>query len=211
NADLGLGRYVKLSAGARFDYFSTFGSSINPRLAIITRPYQGGTTKLLAGKAFRAPSPYELYNQGLIQLANPNLKPEEVYSGELEHSHRFSPTIVGLASVYANYVTNLIVSRGAGSEADPQQLVNASSPALAAGAEAELRREWRDGWMFAVVYALQRTQYLDDDENRRKVPNSPTHLGSVRGAAPIVRRRHLGSSALGRGRKAGRQLRARPL
>ncbi|HEU4407150.1 MAG TPA: TonB-dependent receptor [Polyangiaceae bacterium] len=188
NADLGLGRSLKLSAGARFDYFSTFGSSVNPRAALIIRPYAGGTTKLLAGKAFRAPSPYELYNEGAVQVSNTDLRPEQVYSGEVEHSHRFSQAVVGLASVYANYVTDLIVSRDAGLGDGRQTLDNSSSPALSTGAELELRRDWRDGWMVAFAYALQRTQYLDDDGERRRVPNSPAHLGSARGAVPIVRR-----------------------
>ncbi|HEY3592512.1 MAG TPA: TonB-dependent receptor, partial [Polyangiaceae bacterium] len=59
-ADLPLARNVRLSAGSRLDHYSTFGSSNNPRVGLIVRPYDGGNLKILAGKAFRAPSVYEL-------------------------------------------------------------------------------------------------------------------------------------------------------
>ena len=149
NADVGLGRYVKLGAGARFDYFSTFGSSINPRAALITRALPGRHHQAARRQGLPRPQPYELY-YGRRAGRQRDLKPEQVYSGELEHSHRFTPTVVGLASVYANYVTDLVISRDAGL-GDDRQLANSSSPALATGAELELRREWRDGWMFAVA------------------------------------------------------------
>jgi len=35
---------LKVSAGARFDSYSTFGSSLNPRIAVILKPYEGGNS-----------------------------------------------------------------------------------------------------------------------------------------------------------------------
>jgi outer membrane receptor for ferrienterochelin and colicin len=108
-ADLPLAEPVRLSAGARLDHYSTFGSSINPRLALIVHPYDGGNLKFMAGKAFRAPSIYELsYNDGgNTQIASPNLKPESIYSGEVEFSHRFSPTVAATVTAYGNVVDGL--------------------------------------------------------------------------------------------------------
>ncbi|HEX7669701.1 MAG TPA: TonB-dependent receptor, partial [Polyangiaceae bacterium] len=136
---------VRLSGGVRLDGYSTFGSSLNPRAAAILRPYQGGNLKILGGKAFRAPSTYELYynDGGTTQIQSPDLRPESIYSFEIEHSHRFSPTVTGLASVYGNYITNLVQARGAGVASDPLHYVNAEFPLLAAGVEVGVRREWR--------------------------------------------------------------------
>ena len=39
---------------ARLDAYSTFGTSLNPRVAAIIKPYDGGNLKIMAGKAFRA-------------------------------------------------------------------------------------------------------------------------------------------------------------
>jgi outer membrane receptor protein involved in Fe transport len=61
------------------------------------------------------------------------------------------------------------------------------------GAELELRREWREGWMVAGNYGLQRSEYVDpapedDLQAGAHVPNSPVHLAAIKGAAPIIGR-----------------------
>lgn len=59
---------------------------------------------------------------------------------------------------------------------------------LVLGGEVELRRDWREGWMVAAQYSLSRARYVKNDADLRKVPNSPTHLASVKGAVPIIGR-----------------------
>ena len=109
-ADITPTRAVKLSIGGRYDDYSTFGGSFNPRVAVILKPYEGGNVKIMFGKAFRAPSIYELFYQqpGLQDAGGLNLHPESMYSAEIEYSHRFTPTVVGLVSVYENVITDLI-------------------------------------------------------------------------------------------------------
>jgi outer membrane cobalamin receptor len=192
---------LALSAGARLDSYSTFGSSINPRAAVILRPYARGNTKLMGGKAFRAPSVYELfYNDGgATQIASPELEPESVYSAELEHTHRFSTAVSATAAVYANYVTNLIVARGSGSSVDPIHYQNSGVPLASVGGELELRRDWRQGWMLAGSYGYARPLYLasaglnalvrlERDPDSRSVANAPAHLAAIKGAVPILSR-----------------------
>jgi outer membrane receptor protein involved in Fe transport len=174
---------------------------VNPRVAVLIRPYENGNLKLIGGKAFRAPSIYELYynDGGTTQIASPDLQPESIYSGEVEFTHRFSPTVTGTLAAFANYVTNLIDAAGAGDDTDPIHYVNTSTPVLSAGGEAEIRRDWRQGWMLGANYSYQRSTYLagdsvDDlvnvrsDPTRRRVANSPEHLASVKGAVPILGR-----------------------
>jgi outer membrane receptor for ferrienterochelin and colicin len=198
-ADADVSRRVRLSGGARLDGYSTFGTSLNPRAAVIVRPYDGGNTKILGGKAFRAPSIYELYynDGGYTQVASPKLRPESIYSLEVEHSHAFSPTVTGLVAVYANYVRQLIVSRGGGSEDDPIHYVNSPSPLLSLGAEVGVKREWRQGWMLGATYGYQHSKYLASESasdllslkknpETREVENSPAHLASIKAAAPLL-------------------------
>jgi outer membrane receptor for ferrienterochelin and colicin len=207
-ADIRMGNAVRLNGGARLDHYSTFGSSLNPRIALIIHPYEGGNLKIMAGKAFRAPSTYELtYNDGgNTQVASPNLKPESIYSGEIEYSHRFSATVAATWTVYGNVVDGLIVSRG-GTEADPATMTpavplyyaNSTAPIVTFGGEVELRRDWRQGWMLAASYAAQHSRYVpstsasdlfgsSDNPGFRHVPNAPEHLASLKGAAPILSR-----------------------
>lgn len=194
---------LKLSAGARFDAYTTFGSSLNPRLAVIVKPYEGGNLKVLGGKAFRAPSIYELYNvAGGGQRATDSLDPENMYSGEIEFSHRFARGLTGLVSAYGNYITNLIALRDL-PDATPTNpsyaYQNTSVPVGTLGAELEVRREWREGWSLGVSYSFQKSRYLADTgvgglvafeqaPGLREVPNAPNHLASLKGGVPILSR-----------------------
>lgn len=181
-------RGVKISAGARFDYYSNVTTdplgATNPRLALIFDTWKGGKIKLLGGKAFRSPSVYELHSSAADRLPAADLKPEQVVSGELEISHRFSPTVVALASGYSNYVSNLIELKDAGAGL---RYENSAAPVLVVGGEAELRRDFLQGFMASATMSVQKAQYLDAPDLRR-VPNSPYVLGSLKGAAPIVGR-----------------------
>lgn len=200
-ADVAISDRARVSAGARLDAYSTFGTSLNPRGAVIVRPYDNGNLKILAGKAFRAPSVYELfYNDGgFTQIASPELKPETVYSGEIEHTHRFSPRVSGTLTAYGNYVRDLIVSGGSGVETDPLFYENSDAPLTTLGFETGFRRDWRHGWMLGVTYGFTYARFLASnsfgdlislkkDPEHRNVANAPMHLASLKGAVPIISR-----------------------
>jgi outer membrane receptor protein involved in Fe transport len=203
---------LRISAGVRFDAYGTsprecgttcsgtFGSSWNPRTAAVIKPYEAGTSKLVLGKAFRAPSTYELfYNDGTTQEASPELGPEEVWALDLEHLHRFSKAWQGGVSFYLTRTTGIIVGEGEATEADPLHYVNSTAPLATTGAELRLRREWAQGWMFEVSYSLQLAAYLSSEDLGalltfdksplyRDVANVPGHMAAVKGAVPILRK-----------------------
>jgi outer membrane receptor for ferrienterochelin and colicin len=200
-ADVEASEKARLSLGMRLDAYSTFGTSLNPRATFIVRPYERGNTKILAGKAFRAPSTYELYynDGGITQVSSPDLSPESIYSFEIEHSHRFNSTWSGLLAVYANDITNLIVTRGDGSDTAPLHYVNAASPLVSVGGDVGFRREWRQGFMLQASGGVQMTRFvasgsagdllrLKRDGTIRDVSNSPTLQAALKAAAPVVPR-----------------------
>lgn len=80
-----------LTAGVRQDHYSDFGSTTNPRVAVVWDASLDVTVKLLAGRAFRAPSFSEEYsiNNPVIQ-GNPYLKPERIGTAELAVSWQAS-------------------------------------------------------------------------------------------------------------------------
>lgn len=70
---------ILVSLGARYDHYSDFGSTTNPRLSLLYKIMPTLSFKLFAGSAFRAPSFVELYAQNNpVSLGNPNLGPEGV-------------------------------------------------------------------------------------------------------------------------------------
>ena len=157
----------------------------NPRLAILVDTWKGGKIKLLGGKAFRSPSVYELHSSDSDRLPAADLKPEQVVSGELEVSQRITPSVLALVAGYTNYVTNLIELKDVGG--GNLRYENSSAPVIVFGGEAELRREFRQGFMASATVSVQKALYLDAPD-LREVPNSPYVLGSMKGAAPIVGR-----------------------
>lgn len=77
----------ELTAGLRYDDYSDFGSTVNPRLALVWSSSLQSTTKFLFGRAFRAPSVAELFVvNNPVSLGNPNLAPETIDTFELGYS-----------------------------------------------------------------------------------------------------------------------------
>lgn len=67
----------------RYDHYSDFGDTVNPRAGLVWSFLENADLKLLYGQAFRAPNFQELYNiNNPAQLGNPNLKPERIQTYE---------------------------------------------------------------------------------------------------------------------------------
>jgi outer membrane receptor protein involved in Fe transport len=197
--DATLGKRAKVSVGGRADHYTTFGTSLSPRVGLVVTPYEGGNTKLTAGRAFRAPSIYELYynDNRRTQIASPNLSPETIVSAEVEHSHRITSTIVLTAAAYVNYVRGLIDTEGAGNPVDPLQFLSTRNPLTTMGGELGIRRDFRGGWMLSAHYGYTHAEMLADgrlstflklerEPGFRHVANTPTHAATFKGIAPFL-------------------------
>jgi outer membrane receptor protein involved in Fe transport len=185
--------WFRFSAGTRLDIYSNLGAIVVPRLALIFKPASGSTLKVMGGRAFRAPSIYErFYTDGSTQVAGEDAKrgltlgPETIYQGEVEFSQRFKEDWVALVAAQVSYVQGIINTIPDGKIPDVVRYANSPSPALSAGGEVELRREWRQGWMVSGTYGYQRTQYLDSANPNPRLVNAPEHLASIRGVIPLV-------------------------
>lgn len=77
-----LARNWSLTAGVRNDNFSDFGSTTNPRLALVWDAAYDLTAKLMFGQAFRAPSFNEQYGVNPTGDGNPDIKPEHIKTME---------------------------------------------------------------------------------------------------------------------------------
>jgi iron complex outermembrane receptor protein len=76
--------FWELTAGFRYDFYSDFGSSTNPRFALVWKPKEKSSIKLMYGTAFRAPNFLELYDRNnYVDFGNINLNAEEVETIEL--------------------------------------------------------------------------------------------------------------------------------
>ena len=98
----------ELTAGARYDQYSDFGGTLNPRLALVWQSTDRLTTKLMYGQAFRAPSYLELYSLTAATVPNANLKPEQSQTWDLSLSYLAAKNLTLGLSVYRLEQTDLI-------------------------------------------------------------------------------------------------------
>ncbi|OUS09187.1 hypothetical protein A9Q90_04230 [Gammaproteobacteria bacterium 54_18_T64] len=79
----------ELTTGIRYDHYSDFGDTTNPRVALVWSARHNLTVKALYGEAFRAPSFAETGGQANpVALGNSNLKPETLKSYELAFNYK---------------------------------------------------------------------------------------------------------------------------
>jgi iron complex outermembrane receptor protein len=98
-----------LTAGVRHDRYSDFGSTTNPRLALVWEAAYNVTTKLLYGTAFRAPAFTELYAiNNPVVIGNPNLDPERIRTTEVAVMWQPAPTLRLGANLFHYEIRDLI-------------------------------------------------------------------------------------------------------
>jgi len=96
---------LRLTAGVRYDDYSDFGSSVNPRVGLTWEFVKGYDLKLLYGTAFRAPSFSELYNLG---TGDPGLDPEEVDTYQVSLGAEITPSLSSRVTWFRNSVKDHI-------------------------------------------------------------------------------------------------------
>jgi outer membrane receptor for ferrienterochelin and colicins len=104
-----LARRWTLTAGLRYDHYSDFGGTLNPRLALVWETRYDLTTKLLYGRAFRPPTFQELYVQNNpATIGNANLDPESIQSLELAFDYQPLPRLRTIVNLFAYQADDLI-------------------------------------------------------------------------------------------------------
>jgi outer membrane receptor protein involved in Fe transport len=195
-ADIKPQPWISFSGGVRVDVYTTFGPIAVPRAAVIVKPARGGVLKLMGGRAFRAPSVYELQysDGGLSQVPAGDLGPESIYSGELEYSQRFLKNWIALGAVHAGGALGIINTTPLADGSGLIRYENSDVPVLLSGADAEIRHDFRQGFMVSASYGYQLTRYVDPNIANKRLINAPEHLASLRAVVPMVR--ELASAAL---------------
>jgi len=170
-----------LSAGLRYDHYSTFGGTLNPRVALIYSPVESTAVKLLYGQAFRAPDDFELYYDAVGFQANPALRPETIKTTELVFERYFGKYTSLSASGFYNEIGSLIsqtTNPGSG-------LIHFSNTedVHGRGLNFQLSEKRPSGWEGRLSYTVQESRsQLDNDT----LSNSPRHLAKINVIAPLL-------------------------
>ena len=179
-----------LNLGLRYDHYSTFGGTTNPRAALIYNPWEKTTFKLLYGQSFRAPNLFELFYDAPGNEANPSLRPETVKTMELvwEESlaNHFRMTVSGFY-----YPIHSLISE----QVDPANgnafFTNAGSLDLR-GLDFALWRGLPGGLEGTVSYSFQDVT----SPSTGTITNSPKHLVQASLSVPVIKQKVFASMDL---------------
>ena len=161
-----------LTTGLRYDYYSDFGSTVNPRAALIWDINPELTGKILYGQAYRAPSFLEQYQQNSpLFTGNSSLKPETIETTELAFDYRPTQNLRTALNLFHYNIKDLIsgefITRN-------NTALTASNTKGQSGYGSELEWDWRflPDWNLRGNYAWQ---YAINEETQRRVSNVPEH------------------------------------
>jgi iron complex outermembrane receptor protein len=164
-----------LTAGIRYDHYSDFGNTVNPRLALVWQARHNLTGKLLYGRAFRAPSFSELFLiNNPANLGNPNLKPENINTLELALKYQPTSNLDTALSLFAYRINDLIrfVPEPGGTS------LRAQNTGSQTGYGLEIEADWRIAHKLRLSghYAFQRSSNEDADSESAIAPHHQGYL-----------------------------------
>ncbi|HEY8218869.1 MAG TPA: TonB-dependent receptor [Methylobacter sp.] len=166
---------VRMTLGARYDRYSDFGGTFNPRMGFNWEFIKNYSLKFSYGTAYRAPSFGEL---GLVNnpvlLGNPTLKPEEVKTFE---TGIIAHPVVGLTTqaIYYHSAINQIISPVPG-QATILRYDNSGS-VIAEGVELEARYDFDGNLQGSYVSANHVLQHsIQLGHQLADVPRHRTNL-----------------------------------
>ncbi len=164
---------LRLTVGARYDHYSDFGGSFNPRAGLVWEFIEGYDLKLLYGRAFRAPSFYELYSQNNPALVgNPDLDPETVDTYEIsfgaEITDALSSRITGFRNEIKDSVDRDVI--------EGKRVFRNKDKIRSQGVEAEVRYDFGKGTYLEANYTYQDVENVNTKERPWDVVK---HTGNI--------------------------------
>ena len=158
-----------LTAGLRYDHYSDFGDTLNPRLALVWQTSYRLTSKLLYGHSFRAPSFAEQFNiNNPVALGNPDLDPEIIDTYEMAFSYTATDNLKLSMNLFYYQMKDII-------RFNPTT-ANNTGKQTGHGLEAEINWKATDKWSVYANYAYQSSEDKDTDSEVADVPQQQIYL-----------------------------------
>ena len=159
----------QLIAGIRYDSYSDFGDTTNPRLALVWESHPTLTTKLLYGSAFRAPSFAELgFKNNPSALGDPTLSPEKIDTYELVFNYQPKAILQSTLTVFC-YRAQDLIEYVFNADIGGNQAANTRNQE-GYGLEWEVNWEINPQWRIHSSYAWQHSQ---DSQTGDPIANAP--------------------------------------
>ncbi|MDM8545717.1 TonB-dependent receptor [Candidatus Venteria ishoeyi] len=138
---------LNTTLGVRYDYYSDFGGTLNPRLALIYQARPKHYLKLMYGEAFRAPSIRQI---AAFNAGNPKLEAEQVRTTELAWLFDNKNLQTSVNYFYSRY-SQLIDTRLINNLGD-RRFINLQDTLINTGLEFSMAAQWNNGWSLRATY-----------------------------------------------------------
>jgi len=166
---------VTLILGGRYDYYSSTGGTFNPRVGLLYSFLDDNTIKLLYGRAFNAPTDYNLVtDQGLASVS-----PEALATWEAVYELEVAPVTLSLSG-FQTTVSGLITGTYINSGLNYVYLNQGN--AQTRGVDLNVKGEWR-GIRARLGGEYQDTQDTGTDQD---LVNSPHDTGHAELSVPVL-------------------------
>ena len=160
-----------LTTGLRYDHYSDFGSTWNPRAALVWDIDPQLTAKLLYGQAYRAPSFLEQYQKNSpLFIGSWTLQPETIATTEIAFDYRPSKNLRTAINLYHYEITDLIGT----TDGEQNSVLSAANTPGQDGFGSELEWDWKfhPDWNLRGNYAWQ---FARDEATHVRISNVPEH------------------------------------
>lgn len=177
---------LHVTGGARFDHYSDFGGSLNPRLTFVFHPWTKWFLKGMYGRAFRAPTFFETHQSDFTSIGgnrlseNPDLKPETIETFEMQSIFTPDERLSVSVNVFYNDIQHVIrpVTVGPGGVPTQTRWENSGSRdwlGVEVGARFSVRKH------FSLFANYSYTQTADEKSGNAEEPvyGIPTHALNV--------------------------------
>jgi len=173
-----------LYLGGRADDSKNHALELTPRVALIYQPSETSAVKLLYGRSFRNPTPFEqFYGEGVSQIPNPGLGPERMETFEAAIEKHLGKRFELQANIYHYRITDLIQ---AVLLRDTLQQYQNTEPVQANGLEMEAQANLGSGFKMTGSLSVEKVSASLDDVVH---VNSPARVGKLLLDSPVWRSR----------------------
>ena len=178
---LDLARWLAMSASARLDHHSRYGTFLSPRLSVLARVGPDWVVRGSAGTGYFAPTPFmeETEVIGLSPLLPvTSLDAERAWSGSLDVGGELGPLELNV-TLFGSAIDRSVGLRQLLDGSQRVELVNVAGPTRTLGTEAFLR--WSHPPFFVTgSYTYVHASEVDPEAgDRRAVPLTPAHQAGL--------------------------------
>lgn len=176
--DLALGERATLSASARLDHHSAYGTFLNPRASALLRPGKW-TLRASLGTGYYAPTPFTEETEAVgLSRVRPlaGVEVERALGASMDVGRTLGPLELHVTG-FGSLISDPVAVRRTGAQG--LAIVNRPASTRTAGVEALARLRWRES-VVTGTYTFMRSTEVDPETTRREeVALTPRHAFGI--------------------------------